>query len=183
MGRKGYINTNSIVVSSYPLNVDRIISYKNRSKKYPLPRNSLLYDDANNPELEMRIDNMRPHDEVVKAFQEFISKRKIKCATHGNIGGAEPDLFCTYDQNPILFEIETIKSLDSPHTRKQVLLMNQYSDDVGADSLLIMGENKGRFCGISLNKGGEKIQRRLGLPKCSILSKRKDKCFIPSERK
>ena len=90
-----------------------------------------------------------------------------KCVEHCNIGGVSPDLTCVCSVEPFsIIEVETPKSLNRTHTKKQISIMSKRAGETNDQYAVVVVDEKS-MCGLPLNEEGEQLLREHNIPNCS----------------
>jgi Holliday junction resolvase len=115
---------------------------------------------------------MSKHDDIIVLIEELMEKIGYQCVRHGNIDGSAPDLVCACGSPLNLIEVESTSSLERSHTKKQIKLMMKFSEEKGAESLVVVYDEKSDdICGIPLTEDAPNLMDELGLPSCMLPNK------------
>ena len=90
-----------------------------------------------------------------------------RCVEHCNIGGVSPDLTCICGVEPFsIIEVETPKSLNIAHTKKQISIMSRRAEETNDQYAVVVVDEKS-MCGLPLNEEGEQLLLESEIPNCS----------------
>lgn len=106
------------------------------------------------------------HSDGVDTMENLLKTRGCACVRHGNVGGAELDLACACREPITLIDVETDKSIRKNHTKHQIFVMQQYTENNETRAAVIVTDGM-NLCGIPVNEGGKQILEEHNLPKCS----------------
>jgi len=138
-----------------------------------------LYKDRHLIHPKSRFASSSYHDEILNQVILKAIEHRYLYFRHPNINGAEPDLIITNRKKScdvILLEIETLNSLTSSHTKRQIMAIAKISEESIIPSAIITEDETGKICYIPISEFGDDCFENLNINRCphDLISKVKE---------